>query len=436
LEQRIYKKISKDEAFSNNAQKFPVKPNKKYKTSAKIIGKKGLPYSSYFMISIQGKDGEEIKEHIRWINDFGGNPKEYTIIFTTPPESKNVILGYRINLDTPVRSDIEIDLPSFHSVNLHEVNSKEFDEVFDDRINFEVPSMPPLSSEDEDELEKRMTWVFGSGRSGTTWLAQRLLNHSDNFYWNEPWIGRHLGVSNRIVDVKTGKQKIERVYDKMGKTQHTYFFYPGHKKNWLPAMRKFILARTYSESQTIKKNVIIKEPVGSTAADILMECLPQSKMIFLTRDGRDVVDSRIAMHGENTWAKLKPILPKNRLKRITDYCYDWVDTINIVYKAYQNHSKNLRLLVNYEDLRTDTLRELKKVYEFLGINVNKGDLKNIVTKFDFENIPPSKKGKGKFNRSALVGGWKNNFNKEEQKLMNSIMGETLEQLGYKDKNDR
>jgi len=55
--------------------------------------------------------------------------------------------------------------------------------------------MRNLSTEEESILEKNLVWVFGSHRSGTSWLAKNLLKHN-TFLWNEPMIGLHLGISN------------------------------------------------------------------------------------------------------------------------------------------------------------------------------------------------------------------------------------------------
>jgi len=51
-------------------------------------------------------------------------------------------------------------------------------------------------------------------------------------------------------------------------------------------------------------------------------------------------------------------------------------------------------------------------------------------RYSFENIPTDQKGKGKFARSASPGKWKENFNEEEQEVINDIMKETLKELGY------
>ena len=74
--------------------------------------------------------------------------------------------------------------------------------------------------------------------------------------------------------------------------------------------------------------------------------------------------------------------------------------------------------------------ELKKMYEFLGISIEDEEIQKIVAKYQFNKIPDSEKGPGKFIRIATPGAWKDHFSKEEQDLMHSIMSKTLQKWGY------
>ena len=87
-------------------------------------------------------------------------------------------------------------------------------------------------------------------------------------------------------------------------------------------------------------------------------------------------------------------------------------------------------MIKYEDLLNNTLDELKKIYDFIGIKISDKELEKITDKYSFKNIPQSKKGSGKVTRSASPGKWKENFSQEEQKIMNDVMGETLKEVGY------
>ena len=47
--------------------------------------------------------------------------------------------------------------------------------------------------------------------------------------------------------------------------------------------------------------MVIKEVNGSHGADLVMSLFPRSKMIFLVRDGRDVLDSLLDANKEGGW---------------------------------------------------------------------------------------------------------------------------------------
>lgn len=429
-------KVKKEEQLFVTSDIIQVKPDTKYRVNTTVIAKNGLLYSIYFMVSLQDYHGAELTRRIRWIDDFNGSQKEYEIVFKTSAECDKIVLGFSMNMsDNWVKSDLMIKFPDPKSLSVNEIeDSNNVNETYDDRINFTVPVLPLLSQKDEDVLEQKLVWIFGAPRSGNTWLAQRLLNHPKNILWDEPFLGRHLGIyeaNYNHYDDNFHIKDIQRIYDDLKKQHHTYFFYEGHKNNWLPALRRLILSRAYSQVQTINKNVIVKEPAGSIGADIICETLPNSKMIFMIRDGRDSVDSRLAMFAENSWAHIAPFNSRDEKLRFTSlFSKEWAHLMNILNVTYERHNPKLRYLIKYESLRLDTFEELKKIYDFLNIEISDDDLRNIITKYDFDNIPPSEKGPTKFNRSALIGGWKNNSDMEEKSIMNSIMGDTLKKFGY------
>jgi len=446
------KNIPRNENYTYNSENFSVNENTKYTITAEITAVKGSPFSTYIVAILLDENNTEIKRYIRWIKEFDSSPKKYKLTFSSSPKTKFLILGYRINIETPFKSDVEIDLQE-PSSSLIKNTPDELD-LFDDINQFLIPKLEPLNENEELLLEKKILWLCAPPRSGTTWLGTRLLNHPSNIIWNEPWLGFHLGVlrggltpakdfdkkspegSSSVDYDQTQKKEItikyqfDRIID-IQSTNAEYFFSPHHKNNWLPYLRKLILARTYSHAQSISKNIIIKDPVSSNGTDIISECMPNSKLLFLIRDGRDEVDSRLDMHNPGSWAKLKPfVTEKDRLDGIAYYSKLWdVNTKNIK-KGFDNHNSKLKILIKYEELIKNTFEELKKIYDFLEVKISNEELKNLIGMYDFKNIPDSEKGSGKFNRSAKVGGWKDNFNKEEQSLMNSIMSETLKKFGY------
>jgi len=408
--------VQKSKFFSVNSVKYPLKQNQKYKISLDIIGFKGKQSCAYLSAVILSVDRSEISRHIRWLTDFSGNPKNYTIVFTAKKPANEVMIAYRFNIDTPDTSDLDIEIPNNSLAHLEKTND-DAEDAFDE---YQPSSLPSLTEEQESILEKRLIWVFGSARSGSTWLGVLLLSYYQNIIWSEPNLGRHLDAIG------------EPGFEKGPVETESYFFSNRHKKSWMPLLRKLILTRAFSHAQMLDKNIIAKDPGGSGATSVIMECLPNSKLIFLLRDGRDVVDSIVDAHKEGSWAKTtKPIKSQEDMLRIIENnSKEWVSFTNNVLAAYNNQKKDLRLLVKYEDLRKNTFSELKKIYDFLDLKISDEELQKIITIYSFENIPPEKKGPGKFFRIASPGNWKNSFSSKEKELMNSIMGKTLEKMNY------
>jgi len=280
----------------------------------------------------------------------------------------------------------------------------------------EHPTHRFLTQEKENQLEKKLVWVFGSPRSGTSWLVQRMLNLPKfNLIWNEPHLGAYLNPKG---------------IGRLGSTE--LFFSEKHYTSWLPILRKLVLERAYAHGKTLSKNIIIKDPNGSRGSKIVMRCLPSSKLIWLLRDGRDVLDSKIDMHKNDSWnPQFQPLTKDERPKIIKKYSSEWKIFSETVEEAYNKHNPELRLLVKYEDLVQDTFSELKRILEFITVKKDDEEIRKIVERYAFNNIPKDNKGPGKFNRSATPGGWRKNFDDEEIKLINDLMGSTLIKLGYK-----
>jgi len=105
-------------------------------------------------------------------------------------------------------------------------------------------------------------------------------------------------------------------------------------------------------------------------------------------------------------------------------------TWEVLLSAYKKHDDDLKYCIRYEDLRINTLQELKKLYEFLEIEIEIETLKKIVQKYDFKNIPDDQKGQGKSKRSAIPGLWKKDLTPQEKTIIHKILGSTLKSLGY------
>jgi len=415
--------LDSNKKFQSNSDIIKVEQDKMYKVTTKVTGYESKPFSAYFGVIILNKNNKEAERKIKWLNDISGNEKTVSIIFNAT--TQKILFVYRINLETPVKSKCKYKILPVGEVSISEEDSKKEDYLKTD--DFVLEGLPELTPNQELSLEKNIVWLFGSTRGGTTWVGTQLLSHQTQMMF-EPRFAYFFGEQRLWVN-ENGK-KINK------QSQNPdYFFSDATKNSWKFYLRKLILNRIQSQFPDFSHKIIMKENLDRGGSDIISECFPNSKIIILIRDGRDVIDSKIdARHNKNSWGvkrKLsKPLRQEERSAFISSSSRKWVELIDDLMRTYNNHPKKLRILVRYEDLLKNTSQELKKIYDFLQIEINNEDLEKLVSKYSFENIPKESKGKGKFTRFATPGKWKENFNLKEKNLMKSIMGKTLSELNY------
>lgn len=424
--------VSNKDDFSLIIKKGSIKPNTQYRIIVPVIVIKGKPFASYLFVTLIDANNRAIKRYIRWIKEISQVKKNYEIIFHSTSEIKNFRLGFQANIKTPIKSEIEIKLPKQDEITVEETQNQR--EEYDHPDDFELAYYE--SNFDEDKLESKIVWLFGSPRSGTTWLGRDLLNHEDNAIWLEPKIANHFGWGKDPLDIETGTPIYKETEPEKKRQHSSYFFAPQFKNYWVKPLRRLILERSFAFSQSNEKNIIIKEPVTALNLDLITETLPKSKFLFLMRDGRDVVGSLLDRHKPNSWAHkrgdgLNPLeTDEARERMIRYYSTRWVETIYQIYGAFENHNPDLRLMVKYEKVLLDSLNELKKIYHFLDINVSDGTLEEKIQSSSFKEISESQKGEGKFYRFGKAGIWRKTFSNREQEILNSIMGETLTKFEY------
>jgi len=107
-----------------------------------------------------------------------------------------------------------------------------------------------------------------------------------------------------------------------------------------------------------------------------------------------------------------------------------VKQIRILKQTFDSQPKELRYLLQYENLLKDTYHITSDLYKFIDVEISEKELKKIIDEFSFKNISSDSKGKGKVVRSASPGKWKENMSDDEQKLMTEIMHDTLKEFDY------
>lgn len=284
----------------------------------------------------------------------------------------------------------------------------------------------------ERELESRLVWIFGSPRSGSTWLLNLLAADPLTGKLDEPSIGAHLGMPiESLIGLSRPGPGGGRIVDARG-DQADYFFSRQHSKAWAPPLRRLLLDR-FGVAVRKWRLLVIKEPTGSEAADLLMSLLPRSRMIFLLRDGRDVVDSELDALQRDSWVMRQlpgynPIASAERSEFICARAHVWRSRTEIVQRAYEAHPTELRELVRYEELLADPERVMTELCEWLDLDT--AAVLTAVRATAFERLPDGSTGPGQFARAATPGLWRTNLTGDEQRLLEEILASKLGELGY------
>jgi len=316
---------------------------------------------------------------------------------------------------------------------------------------------------DAEEFESRIVWVWSTARSGSTWLL-RMLSHplhlidssgdDDDYLGFVPpraWQGKidlipvdTTFISNHLVPFHSGADYSGDLVpttfaSALGlRNRANYFFSPKYADAWRPEVRRMMLVRfhrflerTAERYPTDDPRLLLKEVAGAHAAPLVMSMFPRSKMVFLLRDGRDVVDSQTAGNAPGGWL---PITGWTNAEERTEYIRrrsrTWAGDVTRINRAFEDHPDERRMMVRYEDLLTEPAENLRALVDFMGLRKGERWVERSVEVHSFKSVAPENKGPNKFFRSASPGAWRNNMTDEEAAILNEVMGDKLREFGY------
>ncbi|MDQ3506990.1 MAG: sulfotransferase domain-containing protein [Actinomycetota bacterium] len=270
---------------------------------------------------------------------------------------------------------------------------------------------------------ENVAWVFGSERTGSTWLGRMMSEVPGHAWWNEPLIGFLFGEFHTRMGPY---HEHDRADD--------FIFGANHRASWTRSVANFVLEEAnarYPESRF----VVIKEPNGSIGAPLLSRAMPESRMILLVRDPRDAVASSLASHQKNGWL-YKKVGEEARSTWGADENPDtfvegranfYAANVGSAKEAYATHP-GPKTILRYEDLRSDTLASMRRLYAETKVPVEESVLVRAVEKHAWENIPEGQKGEGAFNRKGEVGSWREDLTPEQARIVERITKPLLERF--------
>ena len=286
-------------------------------------------------------------------------------------------------------------------------------------------------------------FIISAPRSGSTWLTTALNQHPEIFATEhrlfgdfcEVWQNNDGSTSPRITFDKYAQAfSVHYFFEAMGMERHEFL------NVFEKSFANFLVG--FAKRRTDKKFVIDKiTPYPGTAAmvvDKIRKLFPDSKIIQLIRDGRDVLTS-----GTYDWL-LKDAQGSDRyryhvdreagfeLKRFFDdaviekWASNWCETID----AFGQRKADAQ--VRYELMKQDLGKEIDRIV--LAIGADPAGVEAASAKVSFEQMTGRKEGDDSQPtakaRKGVVGDWRGHFTQADGELFDSICGKQLVELGY------
>lgn len=291
-------------------------------------------------------------------------------------------------------------------------------------------------------------FVISAPRSGSTWLATALNQHPEIFATEH----RLFGDFCELWQNNDGSTSPRITFDSYAKAFSVHYFFEAMDMNRAEFIRAFEKSFvnflvSFATRRTNKKFIIDKiTPYPGTASMVVEKIrshFPDSKIIQLVRDGRDVLTS-----GTYDWL-LKDAQGTERyryhvdreagfeLRRFFDdavikkWARNWSETID----AFKDRKADAQ--VRYESMKQNLPKEINRIVTTIG--ADPAGVEAASEKVSFEQMTGRKEGDASEPtakaRKGIVGDWKTHFTRADGKLFDSLCGQQLIQLGYERSGD-
>jgi hypothetical protein len=285
-------------------------------------------------------------------------------------------------------------------------------------------------------------FIYGAARSGTTWLSNALNVHPEVFAteqrlfgdFSELWQGR-----NGVAVPRISAEKYLRTF-----WRHFHADQSDKSTDFSKLMQRWIdfvgeLGKSVSGKRVVIDKVTPWFGLEESIFGSIRRRCRQSKIVFLLRDGRDVVTSGLFDSIQRQPGRpLRKIFVQGhpegwRLERLFD------DESIAEWSTYWNRTSEVILtnpkipVIRYEQMLKNQAQELGRLLTEFEVDHSSDQLKACVSASSFRAITGREPGDGDSsakNRRGVSGDWKNWFTRRDGEIFAELAGKSLAELGY------
>jgi hypothetical protein len=167
-----------------------------------------------------------------------------------------------------------------------------------------------------------------------------------------------------------------------------------------------------------RRYLLEKSPRNVQRVERIREIFPQSKLIVIYRDGRDVVTS------DKFFTRDYGGQPFDFRKATLDWRQDM--------EAHLKHTDRV-FACAYERLLADGATVARELFQFLDLPHEDRLIQDMLERSSFRFYAGREAGqedRKRFYRKGIAGDWKNHFDDEEKRVFKEVAGDMLVRLGY------
>lgn len=306
---------------------------------------------------------------------------------------------------------------------------------------------------------RQLAFIVGHYKSGSSWLAYLLCLHPSIRGLSETHIFRHSAAGdltectaqlyNTVAWAGGGRRKLfrhrlaswARPFRRHGQSTLSWKERPttlldlSIRDQYL--LHKMLLKQTDKDayriaffeylSQALRPPAYLleKTPTNIYFVPEIRRLFPDSKLIAIYRDGRDVAVSD-RHHSRNAYQEELIF---------SESVGNWKKAIEAQLEYAQKYNM---FVLSYEELKRDSRAMTERLLMFLGLDCDFAIVEDMVQRSSFEFITgrrPGTESERSFFRKGIVGDWRNQLSYEECRLFSAIAGEMLVTLGYEQSTD-